>query len=528
MGGSNNRFRGRRVLAVLGAVTLGLVGAVGAAAPASADDAFGNVDTNKLGSLTIHKHVHQGSATPVEASPAGPDTIPSDPVAGVTFNAYKVNGIDLGTAAGWAAVSALSVTSTTCDTLPPSGTTGAGSAVTDGTGQAKISNLAVGAYIVCETNAPNTVVDKAQPFVVTIPFSYKRASGTPTESWLYDVNVYPKNGVAKVAKTVTAQAELGLGATAAFPVTTDIPTIASNANFTHYYVQDPMDARLTGATVSKVTIGGTDVSSSYYSVSTSGSNLVTVEFTSAGLTWLKTQPGKQIVTTFTGTVATLGNGVFNNTASFSAAAKVGSVPSTPDTPVLPSDPNYPGTHSATITQNWGDLVVNKVDAGDHAAGLTGAKFEVYEATDPYATDCTTATIKTGASAIKVGVGANPPTVFTSSAGVLSIAGLFVSDSLNNPGAGATKRCYVLKEIEAPAGYITPVGAAALTGVAVKTGATDTGVAYDALVTNTRVQGVTLPMTGSNGIVVLSVAGLALIAAGVVLALLARKRSRQTA
>ena len=121
---------------------------------------------------------------------------------------------------------------------------------------------------------------------------------------------------------------------------------------------------------------------------------------------------------------------------------------------------------------------------------------------------------------------NGATQFTTDAnGVLTIAGLFVSDSKNAP-IGATQRCYVLKEVDGTGRLHPPGRQPPFTAVTVKTGVTAAGT-YDATVTNTRIQGVVLPMTGSNGIVVLSVAGLALIAAGLVLAFLARRR-RQTA
>jgi fimbrial isopeptide formation D2 family protein/LPXTG-motif cell wall-anchored protein len=512
MRGNNNRFRGRRVLAVLGAVSLGLVGAVAAAAPASADS--GNIDFAKLGSIIIHKHVHQSGQT---GSAAG-GNLTSPGVENVRFTAYPIASLPLTDAASWTTLRTLTAPPTACDTPSLAGQTlgsGVVSPLTDSNGRATISSLPVAAYLLCETTTPSTVVDKAQPFIVTIPYSYN-------ESWLYNVNVYPKNGVATVSKSVSQQTSLGLGATASFPVTTDIPTIADNANFTHYWVQDPMDARLTGATVATVTVDGTAVPSTYYSVATNGSNLVTLQFTNAGLTWLKSQGGKSVVTTFTGTVSSVGSGVINNTASFSAATRVGSVPTTPDTPVDPGNPNYPGSHSGAVTQRWGDLAVQKVDVGSPSTGLAGAVFEVYAAAAPYADTCTSTTI-TG-SAISV----NGATQFTSgSNGLLAIAGLFVSDS-KNATVDADHRCYVLKEVAAPAGFITPQDAAALTAVSVKAGLTDTGVAYDTTITNTREQGVVLPMTGSSGIVVLSVAGLALIAAGAVLALLARKRSRQTA
>ena len=78
MGGSNNLFRGRRLAAVLGAMTLSVVGVVAASTPASAADDYGNINTSKTGSIVIHKHVHQVTATRhrlagrVDDHPVGP------------------------------------------------------------------------------------------------------------------------------------------------------------------------------------------------------------------------------------------------------------------------------------------------------------------------------------------------------------------------------------------------------------------------------------------------------------------------
>lgn len=516
MGGSNKRFRGRRVAAVLGAITLGLVGAVGAAAPATADS--GNIDFTERGSIIIHKHAHQSGQT---GSPAG-GNLTSPGVENVGFTAYPITSLPLNDADSWITLRTFTSTGTGVPVDACTGPTLGGesfgapvvSGLTDSNGRVDMTNLPVAAYLLCETTTPSSVVDKAQPFVVTIPYSYN-------ESWLYNVNVYPKNGVATVSKSLDPQTELGLGATASFPVTTDIPAIAGNANFTHYWVQDPMDSRLTNATVTSVTVDGVAVDTSYYlTPTTNSSNLVTLEFTPAGLAWLKGQGGKKLVTTFTGTVSSVGSGAISNSAFFSADTAVGAVPSDPIDPIDPSNPAYPGVESADVTQNWGDLAVQKVDAGATGTGVEGAVFEVYAAADPYAATCNS-TATTG-NAISV----NTLSVFPSGTnGLVHIPGLFVSDDVNDPGNGATQRCYVLKEIVAPAGFILP--ADPFRAVTVKTGVTDTAVAYDATILNTREVGVVLPMTGSNGIVALSVAGTVLIATGLTLAFLARRR-RQTA
>lgn len=527
MGGRNTQSRRRRVVAALGALTLSLAGAVGAASSAAADS--GDIVAGTEGSIVIHKHEHQ-TTTDIEGSPAEATSIPN-PIENVTFTAYRITSINLLEAAGWAAVDAYALSPTACNSGAPAGTTLADSETTDSNGVAEISPLAIGAYIVCETAAPANVVDRALPFLVTVPHPYHGTVGTSTQSWLYDVHVYPKNGLATVSKSVDSQSELGRGAIASFPVTTDVNKIADDAYFRHYWVQDPMDSRLGGVAVSGIEIvsgGAGAVDPDLYDVDTED-NLVTVAFNEDGLLWLKNNAPMQLRTTFTGTVGmngttpiALGDGEINNRAYFSAATIPGDEQPEPDEP--PATPT--GIISNQVTQNWGSVSVTKVDAGDDDFGLAGAKFEVYEAAAPYGDSCTTA-IAGGDTATPIQFAGVPDARFTSNGdGLVTIPGLFISDSVNDPGRGADSRCYVLKEVVAPVGFILPEAPDAnpFTAIRVELGTATTSLLD---IPNTRVEGVTLPMTGSNGIVALSVAGTALIAAGLVLGFMARRR-RQTA
>lgn len=507
-----------RLTAVAGALALGLTAALGTSTRASAAPSYGNIDTTQTGSIIIHKHVHQTS-TSETATPDGASDISSDPVSGVVFTAYPIASLPLGTASSWDTLSTLTVPATACDTPSLAGQrlgTGLVSAATGDNGQTTISTP-VAAYLVCETSSPSTVVDKAQPFVVTVPFPDTAQNGGTSNGWLYDVNVYPKNGVAGVKKSVTSQVELGLGATASFPVTTDIPAIADNASFTHYSVIDPLDSRLADPAVASVTVDGTAVDRSYYTTSVAN-NYAWVSFTQAGLQWLKTQAGKQVVTTFTGTVSSLGeNGIINNTAYLDTGTEVSTTPpGTPETPPTTPPTTPPGTPSNTVTQNWGDVKINKVDSGDSTTGLKDAQFEVYASTDPNAASCTSTAI-TG-SAIPV----SGESTFTSdSNGAVNIPGLFVSDSVTAP-ISATQRCYVVKEIQAPAGYVTPSGDAALTAVTVKTGVTS---GYDVTIKNSKEVVPGLPLTGGQGTMVASLLGALLVAGGAGGAVVARRRKQ---
>lgn len=525
--------RRRRGLVMVGALALGLASALGTARPASAapsTPSFGNIDFTKTGSIIFHKHQEPAASTPASPDGSNDANITTPGVANVVFTAYPISSLNLQQQASWTTLSTLSVPSDAC-TSGTGGTpslsgqtlgTGLPAPATDSAGASTLGSLPLAAYLVCETSSPSTVVDKAQPFVVTVPFPDTASNGGTTNGWLYDVNVYPKNGVATITKSITSQTTLGLGATASFPVTTDIPAIASNASFDHYNVTDPLDSRLTNPAVASVTVGGTAVDSSYYTTSVAN-NYAWVSFTQAGLTWLKTQGGKQLVTTFTGTVSSLGNGVINNTAYLDISTDVQPNPPTnPPTPPTTPPTTPPGTPSNKVNQNWGEVKINKVDAGNGTTGLQGATFQVYAAAAPNATTCSNA-IASGATPITV----NGSTTFTSNAsGTVDIAGLFVSDDVNAP-INATQRCYVVQETQAPAGYVTPTGSAALTAVTVVAGAATTvGAGNYPTVSNSKEIVPGLPLTGGQGTMLASILGGLLIAGGAGGAAVSRKRRKQ--
>ena len=504
MSHAGRKRRTRSLLAVLAAGALSL-GTLLGTAPANAAPSYGNIDKSASGSIIVHKHENQVGSDAVQDPEGAGTAIPSAPVPGVEFTAYEIVGpdgkpVDLSVPRNWDHLEDLKVSADgktlTGGPAAPTGpwTVGAAKAhgTTDSKGEVTLDLASVGAYVVVETDGPAQVVQAALPFIVTIPFPYE-------DGWLYDVNVYPKNGLAGIEKSVSPQGTaLGLGSTVSFPVTTKVPGLAPGTTFDNYVVEDTLDARLGKVGVGSVTLDGVDVDPTYYRGDVTG-NTVRLAFTKAGLDWLLTQGGKRLVTTFVGTVTSIGDGVIENQATLFVND--------------PSESN--GIVSNEVHTSWGDLAISKTDASSSATGLAGAVFEVYAAQDPYATDCSAAR-PTGA-ALQVEGG----TRFTSNAeGRIDVAGLFVSDSVNDT-ADAAQRCYVLKEVEAPAGFVTPTGDAALTGVAVTPGAT-TGV--DVTIENVQ-QGVPeLPMTGGTGRSTLVVGGLAVLALALGLMLVSRRRA----
>ena len=554
---------GARIAAVVGVVALS---AVGFGAPAfAADPEFGNIDPNASGSITIHKHEHQsGSGAAISGDPQAPGSTLPNPIAGVGFTAYQLTDFSVSDAADWTALSTVTVPADACAApslagwsldagtdFPATNAAGVSTLTLSDETPGTAANERLGAYLICETTPPTDATDIAAPFVVTVPFPDNQA-GAPTNSngWLYNVHAYPKNGLAPtITKTVDAQTELGLGATASFEVVTTVPRIADGNQFTSYTVVDPMDPRLTPTAVESVTLGTTALVRDVDYTVVTDRNVLMVSFTQAGLTTLKASGGQSVTTVFSGTVSSiapvasfgLDAGEIYNIAYLVTENEPGTTPPvTPETPPLapggpvnpnepfdPNEPAVPSIPSPAVTQNWGDVKVFKYDAGNGSTAVNGAVFEVYEAATPYATTCTTDVSTVNVDPIEV----DGATTFTSTNGLVLVPGLFVSDSSNAPVDNAT-RCYVLKETAAPAGFVTPTGAAALLAVQVEIGETTVTAgdlaSYDGAIGNVKSDVPNLPLTGGQGQVVLMSlgAGLILIAGGA--AFVARRRKEKQA
>lgn len=531
-------------IALLGAIAMSFT-----ALPANAATStptYGNINPAQQGSIIIHKHEYQnGTSATANPDGTGEDKLKTATIANVQFTVYAINGLDLSKSGSWAgldkAVAPSSVTADTKVTVNGSDYSlkKVAQVTTDGNGLATAAKLPVAAYVVVETQAPANIVDMAAPFIVTIPFPDNASS----KGWLYDVNVYPKNAQTSINKQVLSPTSFGLGSTTQYQVTSKVPTIGSDQNFKYFIIDDVFDSRMANPAVDAVsmvtymtdaqgnqvidTTKTSAVDAKYYKVTTSGQQ-VDVSFNKAGLAWLKTQPGANIMVSFSAKVNGIGNGTIPNTAKLYTDAEVS--PNPPDTPptVPPTNPPYTPPTSPTVYQYWGDALIRKYDANDMSgnksndkkAGLSGAEFQVYNISGekhPDSKSCNDTSI-TGDP-----ISVNGQSSFTSDAnGVVNISGLFVNDSVGGDKSD-TVRCYVLKETKAPAGYILPSGNGALTPLTVKAGQTTitNGAGYDQYVGNTKQNGPNLPLTGSTGIAVMVIVGVALL--GGAGALLAKRR-----
>nr|WP_275401914.1 SpaH/EbpB family LPXTG-anchored major pilin [Ruania rhizosphaerae] len=505
--------RGRRALAGVAALSVGVAGVVLSGTAAMAAPVPGPVDDSVVGSLTVHKYTYPDDGA---QDPSGTGTDPtSAPLADVTFEVCEIGNVtSLGDTSnlGWDQVggidalssdgSALTGTEAGVDGTTDFGLSNCTSLVTDAAGIATFTGLAVGAYLVTETDAPAGVT-MGDPFIVTVPTPADENGGADnTGMWEYDVNVYPKNIRAEAPdKTIDDQPSNGvvLGDEIGFSISQVIPALPAGEDYTKVTVTDTLDDKLdlvAGSVV--VSINGTPlVLDSDYTLDTTG-DVITVTLTGA----LATIAAGDTLTVDFNTTAN-SNGVITNQAFVNIND-------------LDLDGDGEGGENPTpeVVTRWGNLLGEKSDAsGSNLLG--GAEFSVYYTTDTDGTcgPVTTADID----------GQSPVATVTSAAdGSIAVPGLWVGDSNDD----VTNRCYILEETVAPAGYVLPTGDAALTAVNITPGETATTATFTIENDQQLVPG--LPLTGSQGQVLLTLSGIALLGIALGGGLLVVRKRRQGA
>nr|WP_250544245.1 SpaH/EbpB family LPXTG-anchored major pilin [Canibacter zhuwentaonis] len=222
----------------------------------------GDIDTNRQGSIIVHKHKQQGppgapgTGQPENPAPAG------DAIAGVEFKIQKLN-LDLTKNTDWNTLKTL--------TVDQAKTRVAGSETiktTDNNGEATFSDLDIGAYLVTETNAPAGVVKKAAPFIVTVP----HPNGNNT--WNYDVHVYPKNTVsAKPSKTLDDTNAIKLGDSVTWTITQVLPELQNGERFTEVSFADQLQEGLEYVAPTTAQVDGVEVDVTITATGDGGRNL---------------------------------------------------------------------------------------------------------------------------------------------------------------------------------------------------------------------------------------------------------------
>ena len=506
----------RRGLTAVAALAIGAAGLFTGGSAAFAQ----NIDTAADGSFTIHKFENPGGGA---QNPGGTGTNPtSKPIDDVVFEYCSINGVDLlnGTNTGWNRLRAITAdelvgarTGTSLSDLTLSNCTELPATVG---GIAKSGRLPLGAYLIREKSAPAHVTKLSEPFVVTLPTpGINGAAGDG--SWVYDVNLYPKNDVGDTpVKTIQNQPGNGylVGSDVSYSISQRVPAVA-NDTYTKFIVSDTLDPRLKGSKDPVVSLNGTplaagtDYTAAWTTGGTPERSTLTVTLTGALATL---QVGQTVKVDFSATVESLGNGEIVN----QAFTNVNDLD-------LDGD-NEPGTPTNEVWTRWGQVMLKKTNSANAADGLQGAEFRVWMSEKE--ADC-----RLDSDLAPVNNADGTPYIATSGAnGIISIPGLWIGDDELNGGTkvnGLGVRCYVLEEVKAPNGFVLPSGNDAKTEVIVRPGEV-TAVPVGGEIPNKQQEVPGLPLTGAAGQVIMVVGGLALVSIAVGSVLLTRRRQRAEA
>ena len=357
------------------------------------------------GSLNITKYTQPDAQQP--AANGLPKTIPSGskPIEGVEFTIRQVQGIDLSTNAGWEAAAAMTV----ADATAAAGST-AYTATTDEDGRARFgvntedagwnsvtnglggaNTLPIGLYLVQETGYTQALPDgpasitKGAPFLVTVPLT----NPSDNANWMYNIYLYPKNSTGN-EKTVT-EGGIVPGSNVQWTIKGDIQ---QSTNITKYVVTDVLDARLTtadnGSGIAVSITNATGITAldlerdTDYEVAVDDTNdgandgktKVTVTFLAPGfaklvLAWqgngttVAGANNRQVQVVINSTVNTLvvpdpfelANGVINNEATIEPNENI-------------------SIDTNEVTTKWGALNFNKVSSNIGNPALPGTQFKI--------------------------------------------------------------------------------------------------------------------------------------------------------
>lgn len=517
----------KRLFGLATALAVGLLGLAGAGAASAA--------IAEWNSLTVHKYLGATSGLPHDGTELSQDQLAQltsqKPLQGVKFKLYQVDGVDVNTNEGVAVASKIGNMTLPADVVEKGieldgkkytlkAATPA-SATTNEQGEALFTvtntGLPNGVYVVVEDlagsgnlkTADGVAVDKAKvtpaaPFAVSVPMT--KPDG---ETLNKNVHVYPKNQVNELDKTVV-DANINQGGDIVYTISTTSTGADTNGDGKMdqkdlggvYEIVDTLDPNLTYKSVT-VKVKDADV--------TAGEDGYQVAKEETG------NPKQDKVTvSFKGTTLD----------TIAAGAKVelmvtATVKSIPDSGVIPNVAKlYPNgwakqkgkpVDSPKVETKYGDIVIKKVNKDGDV--LAGAEFSVYLDTSAKK-DCST--YDNNSIAMSQATGAN---------GLVSIKGLHLTSFVDGKAVEKDNQVpYCLVETKAPTGYqllpkpikfyLTKEGTVAELTTAVE------GDGSFVQITNYKNPG--LPLTGAQGILLVSVLGLILVSAGVVLTVKRRK------
>ena len=364
-------------------------------------------------------------------------------------------------------------------------------------GTATFANLAMGEYFIrpsSTTSVYQLMLQKIEPKVE------EDSEGNP-HYVIEDVTFTAKKEEVTITKTAD-KTSVTKNEKVAYTVAVDIPTYSAEATDKTIYVSDLLPDGLTIDTASiNVKIDGADVNPTAYNLDTTATkdytfklSVSTQQYTNS---WTN-QGGNKLVITYTATLnndnTTEVNVIETNTATF-------------DYSFYPYVENSHKQKTDTVDVTTFAIKIDKYVAGSHATKLADAKFDLYRtATDAEIAAGVTETIPhTTINGIKL-----ESDVVTNDSGVATF---------EKYEANGTKYDYYLVETQAPHGYN-------ILAEAVKVNFTDaeaTNGVYTVKVPNSS--GITLPITGDEGIVIFTVIGIAFMGGAVILFVLFHKKAK---
>ena len=366
-------------------------------------------------------------------------------------------------------------------------------------GTATFANLAMGEYFIrpsSTTSVYQLMLQKIEPKVE------EDSEGNP-HYVIEDVTFTAKKEEVTITKTAD-KTSVTKNEKVAYTVAVDIPTYSAEATDKTIYVSDLLPDGLTIDTASiNVKIDGADVNPTAYNLDTTATkdytfklSVSTQQYTNS---WTN-QGGNKLVITYTATLnndnTTEVNVIETNTATF-------------DYSFYPYVENSHKQKTDKVDVTTFAIKIDKYVAGSHATKLADAKFDLYRtATDAEIAAGVTETIPhTTINGIKL-----ESDVVTNDSGVATF---------EKYEANGTKYDYYLVETQAPHGYN-------ILANAVKVKFTDTDVkatdgVYTVEVPNSS--GITLPITGDEGIVIFTVIGIAFMGGAVILFVLFHKKAK---
>lgn len=366
--------------------------------------------------------------------------------------------------------------------------------VTVTSGTATFADLAMGEYFIRPTNTTSVyqlMLQKIEPTAV---------SGTYK---IDDVSFSAKHNEVTIDKTAD-KTSVTKNEKVAYTVAVDIPTYSAEATDKTIYVSDLLPDGLTIDTASiNVKINGADVDSTAYTLDTTATSYYTFKLSVSTKQYTDSwtdEGGNKLFITYTATLnndtTTEVNDKETNKATF-------------DYSFYPYVENSHKQKTDTVDVTTFAIKIDKYVAGSPATKLANAKFDLYR---------TATTEETSAGGIETIPHTNVQGIKLERDVVTDDNG---SATFEKYEANGTKYDYYLVETQAPNGYN-------ILAEAVKVNFTDADVGptngvYTVKVPNSS--GITLPITGDEGIVIFTVIGIALMAGAVILFVLFHKKAK---